>query len=426
MPTALIVGGGLGGLAAAIGLRREGWTTVILESAHQINEVGAGIQLPANSGRILVKWGLREKIEKVACRPVTTRYWRYDNAAPLSKWLYPPEELTGAPYWNIHRGDYQKLLLAEALSPVLSSPVPNPGPPLTTFTNTTVSYVDCETASVKTADGRSFSGDVLIGADGVRSVVKVAVTGEPDHAKPSGDQAFRFLIPVEKVKEHRELDFVLDRAVNNHLGPDAHIVHYPVHGYRIINVICVSRDTGLTQESWNQQGSREEVLKAFDGWSPEILKLLSLPDKYLKWQLIKREELPTWVRGKTALLGDACHAMVPYLAQGAAQAVEDGAALARALGSGLPVDVALRAYENVRKPRTTAVMSGADDARTSYHMHDGVPQMKRDNAFKKGWGKGSISPHWAYDAEGEMNKHLNELISRDGTPENAPRPHARI
>ncbi|KXS15020.1 FAD/NAD(P)-binding domain-containing protein [Gonapodya prolifera JEL478] len=412
MPTALIVGGGLGGLAAAIGLRREGWTTVILEAAHQISEVGAGIQLPPNSGRILVKWGLKDKIEKVACRPRTIRHWRYDNAAPLSKWPFPSEELMGAPYWNIHRGDYQKLLLDEAIASTLSSPVQNPGPPLKIYTNTKVSSVDCENGSVKTTDGRFFSGDVLIGADGVRSVVKVAVTGEPDHAKPSGDQAFRFLIPVEKVEKHPELNFVLEHVANNHLGPDAHIVHYPVHGYKLINVVCVSQDMGLTQESWNQQGSREEVLKAFEGWSPEILKLLSLPDKYLKWQLIKREELHTWVRGKTTLLGDACHAMVPYLAQGAAQAVEDGAALALALGSGLPLDEALRAYEHVRKPRTTAVMNGADDARTSYHMHDGVAQMKRDNALKKEWGKGSISPHWAYDAEGEMDKHLNELIGR--------------
>ncbi|KXS12393.1 hypothetical protein M427DRAFT_34770 [Gonapodya prolifera JEL478] len=142
-----------GALAPAIGLRREGWSTVILESAPQINEVGAGIQIPANSGRILVKWGLRDKIDAVA------RRWVVDAAERLEG-----EEVAG----------------------------PNPGPLTTIHTNTAVSSVDSENASAKTTDGRTFSGDVLIGVDGVRSVVKVAVTGDPDNARPSGDKAFRF------------------------------------------------------------------------------------------------------------------------------------------------------------------------------------------------------------------------------------------
>ncbi|KAJ3324038.1 hypothetical protein HDU93_002870 [Gonapodya sp. JEL0774] len=208
--SALIVGAGIGGLATAIALRREGWKVTILEGAPQIGEVGAGIQIPPNASRIVLKWGLREKLEKVACKPINARIWRYDNCAPLSQSPFDAEDVFGVPYYHIHRADYFNILHAEAIAPTLSSPSPNSGPPAELIVNSIVTSVDCDNASVKTSDGRTYSADVLIGADGVKSIVKGVVTGEPDPAKPSGDQAYRFLIPVEKIKEYPELAFCLE------------------------------------------------------------------------------------------------------------------------------------------------------------------------------------------------------------------------
>ncbi|KXS17686.1 hypothetical protein M427DRAFT_68207 [Gonapodya prolifera JEL478] len=387
---AIIVGAGIGGIASAIALRRDGWEVVILEAAPAIAEVGAGIQIPPNAAKVVISWGLKSKIDAVGCRPQYSRVWRYNNLAPLAKWPFSAEEVFGVPYWHIHRADYHKLLYDEAVAPTLAAPAADPGPPVQMLVNANVTEANCDTATVKTADGRTFSGDVLIGADGVKSILKGFVTGEPDPAKPTGDQAYRFLIPMERIKKHPDLEFATVAQMNVHAGPTAHIVHYPVSNFKYVNVVACCLDDQTTIESWDSQGSQADLLRLFQGWSPQILKLMSLSDTYLKWRLIKRTELSTWTRGKTTLLGDACHATLPYVAQGAAQAVEDAAALAIALKpTELPVNEALRAYEAVRKPRTSKVVSGGDGARVTWHRPDGPEQMVRDDEWKKDWDKAS-------------------------------------
>ncbi|KAJ3331075.1 hypothetical protein HDU93_009958 [Gonapodya sp. JEL0774] len=405
MPTAIIVGAGIGGLAAAIALRREGWAVMVLEHAKELKEIGAGVQIPPNAGRILLKWGLGEKIHRVSCVAKTGRVWKCDNLTVVAQWPFKTEEMFGMPYYFIHRGEYHTILRDEAVASSLSSPVANPGPPVNILLDSAVISVDCDSTTVLTSDGRSFSGDVVVGADGVRSVVKIAVTEESDHAKSTGDIAYRFLIPTEKIKQHPELSFALEPAMDMHVGRGCHVVTYLISEGAYLNVAACGPDDNLTDESWNQRGSQEELLNIYKGWSPQMIKLMSLSDSYLKWQLKRRDELSTWVRGNTTLLGDACHAMVPYLAQGAAQAVEDAAALGLALGSGLPIPEALKAYEVVRKPRTTAIVQATDAARARLRIPEGPPKESDKN---------EAAPHvvWMYDAEMEMSKHLSGLLNK--------------
>ncbi|KAJ3337666.1 hypothetical protein HDU93_000744 [Gonapodya sp. JEL0774] len=426
---AVIVGAGLGGLAAALALRREGWSVTVLEQAPVIGEVGAGIrvredvlwhfgvpmqsappfgQVPPNGTRILTFLGLRQEIEKYGCKPLNNRTYRWDNRAPiqLEPWGYT-ENVYGYPGLDVHRADVHKSLLDAAIAPTSKA---HPGLPVEVLTNSIVTSVDCEKVIVGCEGGRTFRGDLIVGADGVRSVLKKAVTGESDNAKPSGDQAFRFLIPVDKIRQHSELAFALEPASSHYWGPDKHIVMYPIRSGKIVNVVAICPDDSESVESWNADGSLDEVLKIFQGWSPLLLKLLSLGEDFKKWKLAKRAPLKTWRRGRTCLLGDASHAMLPYLAQGAATAFEDAVVLARSV-SALGVERGLKVYEELRLPRTAQIQSGADASRKKYHLHDGPEQMKRDDLAKKKWNEVPelYKLAWGYDAI----KMVEEAIGRE-------------
>ncbi|KAI9019847.1 hypothetical protein DFJ74DRAFT_674689 [Hyaloraphidium curvatum] len=405
--SALVIGAGLGGLATAIALRRVGWTVTVLESAREIGEVGAGIQIPPNSSRILASWGLLDKLDAVACRPQATRGWRYADGAPLQLSPVDTEPNYGAPYFHIHRGDFHKVLLNEATAATLSAPANDAGPPVKLVTGASVRSVDCAAPSATTADGRTFKADLIVGADGIKSVVKPFVTGNPDAAKPSGDQAYRFLVKMEKVEADPELRFASEHGTNIWMGPFAHIVHYPISSYRYVNFVLVCPDDNTSEESWNAPGTLQELLQIYQDWDGRLKKLFALGERIHRWQLCQRPPLKTWVRGRTCLLGDACHAMVPYAAQGAAMAVEDAAALAEAVAA-LPLETALQVYQAVRIPRTETISSSANGNRTMFHMEDGPSQRQRDESLRKSHGQVSPAFHaaWSYDAVQEIRKAI--------------------
>lgn len=264
MPDAVIVGAGLGGLATAIAFRRIGWRVTVLESASVLGEVGAGIQVPPNSTRILSAWGLLDKVAAISSKPQDARSLRYEDLTPLQMTPFGnTEERYSFPYYHIHRADYHRILFNECIANTISSPVPNPGPPVKVLTSTGVVSVSENTPSVTTASQSTYTADLIVGADGVKSIVKKYVTGTPDDGQPSGDQAYRFTLPMSLVQSHPDLAWACEKRVTNVWGPDSHVVLYPIKNYELLNVVAICPDDRTAEESWTAPGTVEELQRAF-------------------------------------------------------------------------------------------------------------------------------------------------------------------
>ena len=247
------------------------------------------------------------------------------------------------------------------------------------------------------ANGDRIRADVLIGADGIHSTVREVLFG-PLAPHFTGCVAYRGLVPAEKLSE-------LELEVNSTLfmGPRGHFIHYFVQSERLVNFVAiVDRDT-WTRESWTDRGDLADALAAFDGWHPEVRAILGAVDETFVWALFDRPPLERWTRGRVALLGDACHPMLPFMAQGAAQAIEDGAALSACLArSGeLGVPEALELYEHVRRPRATKLQELSAANKMRFHLPDGPEQQARDEEMSRGstdWSINAVAWLYGHDA----------------------------
>jgi salicylate hydroxylase len=246
--------------------------------------------------------------------------------------------------------------------------------------------------SARFENGATADADVLVGADGIHSRVR-EVTFGPDAPRFTGCAAWRGLVPAERIA-HLEIE------VASHLwmGPGGHCVHYWVSARRFLNVVCIVERAGWTAESWTDRGNVADVLARFEGWHPVVRSLIGgFPETFI-WALHDRAPLPHWTRGRVALLGDACHPMLPMAAQGAAQAIEDGAALATLLAA-MPDDVpgALARYEAVRKPRATRLQELSAVNRRRFHLPDGPEQQERDALLVTSGDRSFAALKWLYE-----------------------------
>lgn len=301
-----IVGAGLGGLAAAIGIAKAGHRVTILEQAKVLSEVGAGIQIPPNSSRILKRWGLLDKIEAVSVRPHDFILRSYHDGAVLSTQNMVPyaEERYSAPYLHIHRADYHKILVCEAerLGVII-------------LLDRTVSGVDFEKPSVHLEGNPNFHADVILGADGLKSVCRHKMPGWPDPPRNTGDLAYRIIVKADDMKDSPELRELAEKpAINYWLGPQGHAVCYFLQGGTLCNIVLLCPDN-LPQMVNTAKADVQEMRVFFHGWDPRLQALLGLVQETSKWRLQSSRELDTWNHpaGKFALLGDACHATLPYL-----------------------------------------------------------------------------------------------------------------
>lgn len=380
-----IVGGGIGGLSAAVALRHVGFDVRVFEQASELSEVGAGVQVSPNASRLLHRFGLADALAATGVKPLAWHQRRWDDGrtllrAPLAEAL---EATYGFPQYQMHRAD-----LLAALAGALPSDSIHLKHRLTGLTD------HGDHVEVRFADGSSSEVDILVGADGIHSVVRGLLFG-PQHPRFTGCVAYRGLVPAERLAH---LD--LETTAQIFMGPGKHFVHYYVSARRLVNFVAVVERDEWTAESWTDRGKVADALAAFEGWHPQVREILGSVDETFVWALFDRSPLERWSLGRVTLLGDACHAMLPFMAQGAAQAVEDGATLAACLAAvadPTAVGDALRRYERIRLPRASRLQAISGDNKTRFHLPDGPEQEQRDAQMVAGasWSLNAVG--WLYD-----------------------------
>lgn len=352
----MIIGAGLGGLSAALCLLKRGFDVEVCEQADSLGEVGAGVQIGPNASKVLEDLGLTEDLAKVAFKPVqkVVRIWNTAETFPAIDLSAEAVERYGAPYYTLHRADLYSTLLAG-----VRQEKPNA---IRLGHRCRETWEQGQEVVARFENGETASAAALVGADGVHSKVRQNLFGA-DKATYTGMMSWRGVIPMERLPEH-----LAQPVATNWVGPHGHVVHYPLRRGELMNVNAVVERSDWEGESWTMRGTTEECLADFAGWHPEVHALLGSIDRPFKWALLRREELRSWTKGRITLLGDACHSMVPFLAQGASMAIEDGLVLARAIEKHWPdVRTALAAYEHARRERAYGVVRGSSENIRRFH-----------------------------------------------------------
>ncbi|SHF29868.1 salicylate hydroxylase [Kaistia soli DSM 19436] len=351
--TIAVAGGGIAGLTAALLLSRAGFRVEVFERADRLSEVGAGLQISPNAGRILDNLGLGPALDAVATRPEAiemrgVQSGRAIIALPLARAAIR----YGAPYRLLHRADLLDILLsAVAADPQIAVHLGSP-----------VSNISETAAGLRFAAGDiSRDADILIGADGVRSSVRAHLRGGP--AEPTGRTAWRTTIPTAAAP-----DGIARDRVTVFLGDRSHVVVYPIRSGREINVVAIVEEA-WQGEGWSEPGDAAFIRQRFCGTADDLEDLIAAGSDWTRWCLCGVDANGPWQNGRIALIGDACHAMLPFLAQGAAMAIEDAAVLTRMLlRPDLPAEIALARYVAERRPRAARVAQAARQSGAIYHM----------------------------------------------------------
>jgi salicylate hydroxylase len=383
-------------------------------------QVGAGIRVPPNSSRLMLRWGvdfsfIRKEISR------GNRFVDWKDTKLLDCPFSDVESRYGAPYYFIHRAD-----LVDALRDAADK-----NSNITVKMDSKVVEYDFDAPAAKTEIGIWFRADLVICADGIKSAVREAINGKSCDPIDTGDVAYRILVPVKPLLDDPSMrHFVTEPWAVHWMGPEAHAVGYPLRGGELYNVIIdITHRTDLGEpvgeDEWKSQRDNRELVERFKEWCEPVRKLCGLTGQYLKWRLADFDQLERWVHpsGKVALLGDACHPMMPYMAQGAAQAAEDAATLAAVLRREGSIQDALSEYERWRKPRAAYVARNTRVLQEWLHLYDGPHRDRRDKLMKRGdtmnpifWGH-SVRRDWLFGHDAEK---VGE--SMEGIPELPPLP----
>ncbi len=358
-----LVGGGLGGLTAALALGRNGFEAHVFEQANELREIGAGVSITPNGVKVLRALGLENalKVRGFEAEAIVGRDWK--TARPLFR--VPLKNVAiarfGATNVDLHRAD---------LLDILASAVPRSQVHLSSRC-VGVSSSD-RAATVTLSSGAQEEFDLVVGCDGIRSVVRAALHG-PDAPRFTGNMCWRALIPVERLPPKHVLP-----DVTIWTGPDGHVVTFYVRGGAFVNVVAVRETADWVEESWSVKTQTSELVAAYPGVHGDLHTLLERAEHCFKWGLFDREPLTTWGTEYITLLGDAAHPMLPFLGQGAAMAIEDAYVLARELAA-CPEDIAgaLRAYEAERIPRTARVQRAARKQAGILHLTSPLARIQR-------------------------------------------------
>jgi salicylate hydroxylase len=350
-----IIGAGIGGLTAALALIRQGIGVDVYEQAPELKELGAGVQISSNGTRVLDALGLGAEAERlgVVVAGKEIRLWSTGQTWKLFDLGAVSVERYGFPYMMFHRGDLHTVLL-DAIRRERPDAI-HLDRKCTGLTQ------NADSATIVFERGEPATAPLVIGADGVQSRVRLAVFGA-DRPEFTGIVAWRVLVPRYRVPQGIKMD-----VGTNWVGPGGHCVHYPVRGGALLNFVGLLERDDWRVESWTVQGSADEFCNDFRNWHPDIHATIRSGDTPYKWALFARPPMPSWTEGRVTLLGDACHSMLPMMAQGAVMALEDGLVLGRCVKKYGVAPEALQRYEAARRERANRCVQAAIENTKRFH-----------------------------------------------------------
>jgi salicylate hydroxylase len=389
----IVSGAGIGGLCAALALIKRGFDVTVCEQAGELREVGAGVQLSPNGTRVLAALGVLDELRAVAVEAEAKeiRLWNSGETWPLFDLGAAAMTEYGFPYLMVHRGDLQT---------VLATAVEQAAPGTIRLGAEVVDVRDHgDLASAILGDGSSIDGRLVIGADGIHSKIRRRTLGAGDAAF-TGCIAWRGVVPSDRLPTR------LRRAVGaNWVGPGRHVVTYPLRRGELVNFVGVVERGGWETESWTARGSQEDCAADFAGWHEDVHALIDNIDVHYRWALMSRPAIEHWSKGNVVLLGDACHPMLPFMAQGAVMAIEDGLLLARCIEAYRDdLATAIRSYESSRVERANRCVRAADRNREIFHNDRLLDRADATHYVSTQWSEAKIREryHWlfSYDAVG--------------------------
>lgn len=374
----VIVGAGFAGLTAAIECTRKGHSCIVLESVKEMKQLGDIISFGSNAGKIFNRWpGIPQRLLPICHRSekldfklwtgehIYTQYWR--------------DEVDHGTRYNGHRGEIHKIVYDHAVSQGVEIRL---GQEVT-------EYFEDEDGAGVISNGEQVVGDVVLGADGVRSKARALVLGHDDKPKPSGYAIYRAWMSSEDLAQSNlTKDLVQDDSHTGWLGPDIHFLAAAIKGGKEFSWVMTHKDTRDVDEGWSEPGNHDDACKFLQGWNPTVHAIVRMtpPEKLVDWKLVYRDPLPTWVspKGRIALIGDAAHPFLPTSIQGASQAMEDGACIAVCLqlSGKAQVTDALRAYEKIRYDRVKMTQKTGETTRDQWHKADWDNLLKNPELVK--------------------------------------------
>ncbi len=365
-PRILIIGGGIGGLTAALALERRRAEVIVCEQSPKLSEIGAGIGLAPNAIKALRALGLEDKINAVAYGSefAVIRSWK--DGRPISR-AYQGDyrEKFGAPSLTVHRADLLDVLAASLMA---------------TDIRLGLRCVAVENrgsgAAARFADGSEIEADLVVGADGIHSKVRQSLFGA-DAPRFTGCICFRGMAAAETVP--RDINTA---DVTLWMGPRGHVVHYLVRRGELLNIVAHIDSDAWTEESWTRECDVAEVMTTYARWNSALTRVFPASARWYKWAQYDRDPPERWSQGRATLLGDSAHAMLPYLGQGAAMAIEDACVLAGAIArQGRDLEQALDVYERLRKPRAQEAVLGSRARARENHLASPLARLRRDLSY---------------------------------------------
>jgi salicylate hydroxylase len=384
-PRIAIIGGGIGGLAAALALEQRGAEVIVCEQSPALSEIGAGLNLSPNALKALRALGVEDAVIAMGCESdfLVIRSWRSGRIiSRMRRGAFRAQ--FGAPNVSVHRAD-----LIDVLHGALRTTDIRLGGRCVAVEGSD------RGAAARLADGSAIEADIIVGADGIHSAVRKSLFGA-EAPRFTGCVCWRGMAPADAVP--RDIA-VAEGAM--WMGPHGHVVHYPVRRGELVNIVAHFDSNAWTEESWTRECDLSEVMTTYARWHSDLLRLYPASERWYKWALYDRDPLERWSKGRATLLGDSAHAMLPYLGQGAAMAIEDACVLAAAIARhGDDLDEALISYERLRAPRARAAVLGSRERAKENHLASPWARLKRDVKFalreRFGGDKTAFQTAWLY------------------------------